>query len=43
MKSYFCIKETQAHLIITDNIDDFKASNIEVITAKEFYAKYIEA
>ncbi|KIM13205.1 MAG: hypothetical protein KU38_00640 [Sulfurovum sp. FS08-3] len=39
---YFCAKEAQAHLIITDNINDFKASNIEVITAKEFYKKYIE-
>jgi len=39
---YFCAKEAQAHLIITDNIDDFKNSDIEVITTKGFYEKYIE-
>lgn len=39
---YFCAKRIDAELIITDNIADFKHSNIEVISAKDFYQKYIE-
>jgi predicted nucleic acid-binding protein len=39
---YFCAKKIDAELIITDNIKDFKLSNIRVISAKEFYKEYIE-
>ena len=39
---YFCAKKINAELIITDNIKDFKLSNIQVISAKEFYQKYVK-
>jgi predicted nucleic acid-binding protein len=39
---YFCAKKIDAELIITDNIKDFKLSDIRVISAKEFYKEYIE-
>ena len=39
---YFCAKQIDAELIITDNIKDFKLSDIRVISAKDFYAEYIE-
>jgi predicted nucleic acid-binding protein len=39
---YFCAKKIDAELIITDNIKDFKLSDIRVISAKDFYAEYIE-
>jgi len=37
---YFCAKVADVDLIITDNIDDFQHSEIEVVTAKQFYEKY---
>ncbi len=39
---YFCAKKIDAELIITDNIRDFKLSDIRVISAKDFYKEYIE-
>jgi predicted nucleic acid-binding protein len=39
---YFCAKKIDAELIITDNIKDFKLSDIRVISAKDFYKEYIE-
>ena len=39
---YFCAKKADAELIITDNVKDFKLSNIRVISAKDFYKEYIE-
>jgi predicted nucleic acid-binding protein len=39
---YFCAKKIDAELIITDNVRDFKLSDIRVISAKEFYREYIE-
>ena len=39
---YFCAKKIDAELIITDNIRDFKLSDIRVISAKSFYREYIE-
>jgi len=39
---YFCAKKIDAELIITDNIKDFKLSDIRVISAKDFYAEYIK-
>ena len=39
---YFCAKKIDAELIITDNIKDFKLSNIRVISAKDFFEEYIK-
>jgi len=39
---YFCAQKIDAELIITDNIKDFKLSDIRVISAKDFYKEYIE-
>ena len=39
---YFCAKRINAELIITDNISDFKLSDIRVITAKDFVEEYIK-
>jgi len=39
---YFCAKKVDAELIITDNIKDFKLSDIHVITAIDFLEKYIK-
>ena len=39
---YFCAKKIDSELIITDNIKDFKLSDIRVISAKDFYKEYIE-
>jgi len=39
---YFCAKKIDAELIITDNVKDFKLSDIRVISAKDFYKEYIE-
>ncbi len=38
---FFCAKKIDAELIITDNIRDFKLSDIRVISAKDFYREYI--
>ena len=38
---YFCAKSVQAELIITDNLKDYKHSDIRVISAKDFYEGYI--
>ena len=38
---YYCAQKIQADLIITDNIKDFKLSDIPVMTAQAFYAKYL--
>ena len=40
---YFCAKKIDTELIITDNIKDFKLSDIRVISAKDFYKEYIES
>ena len=39
---FFCAKKIDAELIITDNVRDFKLSDIRVISAKDFYKEYIE-
>lgn len=39
---YFCAKEIEANLIITNNKQDFKTSKIDVLSAKEFYALYLQ-
>jgi predicted nucleic acid-binding protein len=39
---YFCAKKIDARVIITDNVSDFKLSNIPIISAKDFYQKYIK-
>ena len=39
---YFCAKKINAELIITDNVKDFKLSDIRVISAKEFHKKYVK-
>lgn len=36
---YFCAKRVESKLIITKNKKDFKASNIEVLSAEKFYQK----
>ncbi len=38
---YFCAKSVNAELIITDNKKDFKHSEITIISAREFYEKYM--
>ena len=38
---YFCAKSIEADLIITDNIKDFQNLDIEVMSAKEFYDRFI--
>jgi len=40
---YFCAKKIDVELIITDNIRDFKLSDIRVISAKDFYKKYMRS
>ena len=39
---YYCAKKIGADVIITDNKKDFKTSDIQVITAKEFYDEFIK-
>ncbi len=39
---YFCAKKIDAELIITDNVRDFKYSDIRIISAKDFYKEYME-
>ena len=39
---YFCAKEIEADLIITNNKKDFSSSKIEVLTAVEFTLLYID-
>ncbi len=39
---YFCAKEVESDLIITNNKKDFIESDIEIITANEFYDEYIK-
>ncbi len=39
---YFCAKEVEADLIITNNKKDFISSEIEVLTAIEFALLYID-
>jgi len=38
---YFCAKSVEAELIITDNLKDYKYSDIRVISAKDFYESYV--
>ena len=38
---YFCAKKTNANLIITNDKKGFKNSDIEVITAQDFFNNYI--
>ena len=38
---YFCAKSIEADLIITDNIKDFQNLDIEVMSAKEFFDRFI--
>jgi len=38
----FVLKKIDAELIITDNVKDFKLSDIRVISAKDFYKEYIQ-
>ena len=40
---YFCAKEIEADLIITNNKKDFISSEIEVLTAVEFALLYIDS
>lgn len=40
---YFCAKEIEVDLIITNNKKDFTSSNIEVLTASEFTLLYIDS
>jgi predicted nucleic acid-binding protein len=40
---YFCAKEIDADLIITNNKKDFTSSEIEVLTAVEFSLLYIDS
>jgi len=39
---YFCAKEYQSDLIITNDKKGFKNSEIETISANDFYFKYVE-
>lgn len=39
---YFCAKEYQSDLIITNDKKGFKNSEIETISANNFYFKYVE-
>lgn len=39
---YFCAKRVDVDVIITDNIKDFKLSEIKVMTAKEFHSEFID-
>jgi len=38
---YFCAKSIEADLIITDNIKVFQNLGIEVMSAKEFFDRFI--
>ena len=38
---YYCAKRVNADVIITDNIKDFKLSDIKVMSAKEFHNEFI--
>ncbi len=40
---YFCAKRVESKLIITNNIKDFTASEIMVLTPTDFYNKYIKS
>ena len=39
---YFCAKSINCDLIITNNIKDFKHSNIEIINSLSFFNKYLK-
>ena len=39
---YFCAKEIKADLIISNNKKDFKLSDINVLTPKEFCLVYVD-
>ncbi len=39
---YFCAKEIEADLIVSNNKKDFKMSNISVLTPQEFCLLYID-
>lgn len=39
---YFCAKEVDADLILTNNKKDFQASGIDVMSAEEFYLLYLQ-
>ncbi|SFV49879.1 PIN domain protein [hydrothermal vent metagenome] len=39
---YFCAKSIEADAIITDNIKDFQNLDIEVMSAKEFFYRFIQ-
>ncbi|MFK5975141.1 MAG: PIN domain-containing protein [Sulfurovum sp.] len=39
---YYCAKRVNAELIITDNIKDYKHSDIRVISAIDFYDEFVK-
>lgn len=39
---YYCAKRVNAELIITDNIKDYKHSDIKVVSARGFYDEFVE-
>jgi hypothetical protein len=38
---YYCAKRINVELIITDNIKDYKHSDIRVILARDFYDEFV--